>query len=193
MPSTTNTLESMHGYINAKCPRKNSFFSAISKLISELDSKYFKINERIQHNYRFSVNSTISRLHNAEPNEIEKMIAFYDTMPESCLCGQNVLTSSNYKIDIPCMHRISIGATFPEFQKIDLSLVNQYAEMKIDYVFTQNLYLPLKVYNEKEYIIQTIKHFSKFKKLDEIVSFVESYEKESDPFYIDSYSIQTIQ
>lgn len=194
MPSTTNTLESMHGHLNSNTPRRNNFFSAIARSISELDSKYEKITQRIQHNYRFTMNRTLQHLQNTDPKEITKMVAFYDTKTETCLCGQNSLQSSNFKIDIPCIHRLSIGAQFTAFPQIVLILTNQYNETKIEYDISQNLYLPTQIYNEKLYIVQTIKHFSRYKDKNEIKNFVELYnENDRDGIYLNSQPIHSIQ
>ena len=47
MPSTTNTLESMHGHFNKRTPRKNTFFSGILRIHKELNIKYNQISDRI--------------------------------------------------------------------------------------------------------------------------------------------------
>ena len=43
---------------------------------------------------------------------MNNMIVFYDSKVEECNCGNNKLLSSIYKTDIPCIHRLKLGATF---------------------------------------------------------------------------------
>lgn len=193
MPSTTNTLESMHGHINKQCPRRNSFFSAYFRLISELCSKYDKIKERVQHNYRYTKNKTIEMKQKTSHEEMMQMITYYDTDQESCSCGQNKLQTANFKIDIPCMHRLELGAEFSDILPIDLILTGKYDGIAIKHDFNQNLQLPQPIYDEKRFIIQTIRHFSRYKKIDEIISFVETFNtEETDIFYIGNESVSSI-
>ena len=194
MPSTTNTLEAMHGHINENCPRRNSFFSAIQRLICELDSKYQKINLRVKHNYNYTKNATIKKMQNTNQAEMLKMITFYETTEGHCKCGENKLQSSNFKIDIPCMHRLAIGEQFQQLQSLFLNLQSQYNRIVVDHCFLQDLYLPQIVNNEKQYIIQTIKHFSRYKKDTEIQNFVESYNyNDTDGFFINNQPVASLQ
>ena len=82
-------------------------------------------------------------------------IAFYDTSIDNCNCGQNKLEASNYKIDIPCMHRIAIGAIFHNFPIINLNFSPKYPNLQIEHEFTLDLSLPHQHYDQKMYIIKT--------------------------------------
>lgn len=45
MPSTTNSLEAMHGHLNSRTPRRNNFFPALLRVQNELSLKYRVINK----------------------------------------------------------------------------------------------------------------------------------------------------
>ena len=47
MPSTTNSLESMHGHLNKRSPRNNSFYSSIYRIQSQLSLKYINFDKRL--------------------------------------------------------------------------------------------------------------------------------------------------
>ena len=194
MPSTTNTLEAMHGHLNKRSPRRNTFFSALYRIISELNNKYDQINERIQHNYRYTKNSTLNSQTKISNEEMMNQMTFYETSIDRCNCGQNKLEASNYKIDIPCMHRLAYGAVFQDFPIINLDFSPKYPNLKIDHEFTLNLSLPHHHYDEKNYIINTIKHFSKYKNEIEIRNFVDSHDfADRNEFYINNKSVSSIQ
>lgn len=61
MPSTTNTLEAMHGHINENCPARNCFFQANQRVICELDSKYRNIDLGVKHNYIYKKNTAMKK------------------------------------------------------------------------------------------------------------------------------------
>ena len=194
MPSTTNTLEAMHGHINESCPRRNTFFSSMYRLISEMETKYQNISQRIKHNYNYTKNSTMKMLQNTDLTEMQKMISFYQTENGHCTCGQNKLQSSNYKIDIPCVHRLAIGDQFPILLPLFLNLQIQHTHLSIDYAISQNLYFPQRTHNEKQFVIETIKHFNRYKKIEDIQNFIDSHNyNDTDGFYINNQPAASIK
>ena len=46
MPSTTNSLESMHAHLNKRTPRKNTFFQSLLRVHNQLDYFFFKIESK---------------------------------------------------------------------------------------------------------------------------------------------------
>ena len=58
MPFTTSTLESMHGHLNKRTPRKNIFNSANLRVHNELCKKFTEISNRIKYNYNYLKNRT---------------------------------------------------------------------------------------------------------------------------------------
>lgn len=194
MPSTTNTLEAMHGHLNKRSPRRNTFFNSLFRIIEELNSKYYKINERIQHNYYHTKQKTIQTLQAIDPLSISDQIAYYGSTEEECDCGQNKLESANYKFDIPCIHRIASGAVFDDFPEIILTLNAQYDYLEFEYFLSQNLNLPPQAQDEDQYIINTIIHFSRYKNERDIRAFVDLHkDNERDMFFINNQPVSQIQ
>lgn len=193
MPSTTKSLEAMHGHLNKRSPRRNMFFSALYRIILELNNKYDQINERIQHNYRYTKNSTLNSQTKISNEEMMNQMTFYETSIYLCNCGQNKLEASNYKIDIPCMHRLAYGAVFQNFPIININFIPKYPNLKIYYEFTLDLNLPHQHYDVKNYIINTIKNFSKYKNEVEIRNFADSHDfADRNEFYINNKSVSSI-
>ena len=54
MPSTTNSLESLHGHINADVPRRQNFFHSLKKLIKWLNSKIVNFSKLLKKNFKYS-------------------------------------------------------------------------------------------------------------------------------------------
>ena len=52
MPNCTNQLESSHGHLNAKMPRKNLFWSSMSRIIDQILKKVHRFSENYYHNFR---------------------------------------------------------------------------------------------------------------------------------------------
>lgn len=113
MPSTTNTLEAIHGQINHQVPRNNCFYPSILRVHNEMNEKYKNLIHQIKHNYNSLKSRTIKEMKKITNDQMEKMIFFYETSIQSCQCSQNKIESQNYQVDIPCMHRIHLGAEFP--------------------------------------------------------------------------------
>lgn len=57
MPSTTNSLEAMHGHMNYPTPYRNTFLKHFYAY-NELTSKYTHIKERIKYNYSGIIQKT---------------------------------------------------------------------------------------------------------------------------------------
>lgn len=195
MPSTTNSLEAVHGHMNKQVPRRNSFFHALFRVYKELNSKFSKINDRIKHNFSYSKRLTINKFKNTKVDDMKSMVLFFETSLDNCLCGQNKLESANYKIDIPCYHRISLGAQYPQCPRVVFELNDQFNELIIEHEEKENLVG--KISSEKDeynYIVRTIKYFSGFKELSEIQKFVDSHSnREKSQFYIQSQRVDIIQ
>lgn len=54
MPSTTNSLESLHGHINADVPRRQNFFHSLKKLIKWLNSKIVNFSKLLKKKFKYS-------------------------------------------------------------------------------------------------------------------------------------------
>lgn len=194
MPSTTNTLESMHGHLNKRTPRKNTFYSAILRVHNELSKKFIEISNRIKHNYNYLKNATKAKRSMYSDDELQKMCHYYHTTLDECLCSDNKLESSNYEIDLPCFHRLFKGKKFPDLPETNFNF-DDFNQLNYECAFIPGeiIHHP-KGYDEKKYCIRTIKHFSKYDDEDDIKNFVEEHMNEQlSGFYIRNQKVSVIQ
>ena len=159
MPSTTNSLEATHGHLNRKTPRNNGFWSSIYRLAYCLRIDEEFINDKILHSYNHLKRKTTNKQTNMTFDTLRRQILFYQTTIDNCQCGDNKIESSLHGIDIPCVHRIKLGAKFPECPRVKLVLNEKFDKLIIDYnpVIPDDL---LNTYDEehlnKEYAIKII-------------------------------------
>ena len=64
MPSTTNALESTHGHMNQKTPRRNNFFTSLHRIVECIMKKSQNIQECIQNNYAYAKHAPFARICN---------------------------------------------------------------------------------------------------------------------------------
>ena len=164
MPSTTNTLEAVHGHLNSRVPRRNYFYSALLRVYDDLNSKYEMIDQRIQHNYAYIKRITKHKLENIDEEELKNQILFYETDIGSCKCGNNKLESANFMVDIPCFHRLHLGAEFNDCPKMNYELNNHVEKLEISHKIKKKDPKQKDKCHEIEYVIRTIKHFSGYKR-----------------------------
>ena len=195
MPSISNSLEATHGHLNHALPRNHDFWRSVFHLYEELSMKYAMTNDRIQHNY----NSRIRKMNSRIDIEMHRHITFYHTTIHHCDCSENKLESANYNIDIPCSHRLFLGAEFPNLPELIIQQNLQYDQLEIEIdieqtveLFQSNDYFSL----EKEFIFRTIKRFCKSKKDDEIRNYINSEYKDfeqRESYYINNQEVSIIQ
>ena len=113
MPSTTNALESTHGHINKSTPRRNNFYGALYRIVKHVMDKSQRIEECIKINYARAKRVTMKALKQKSESRMRDEIRFYHSSIDKCECGENYLISSILEIDVPCSHRIFLGAIFP--------------------------------------------------------------------------------
>lgn len=176
MPTTTNSLESTHGHMNQRTPRRNNFFAALFRIHNELQSKYENLQSRIIHNYNYLKNLTIKKMNMHKPEEIRSMCVHYQTSIDSCLCSENKIESSNYKLDLPCFHRMFLGSNFDILPELSFEFSKEFNSLYID----QPILLPEETANENEdsgfsYAVRSIKLFSKHKKDNDIIKLVQEH------------------
>ena len=176
MPSTTNSLESSHGHLNSKIPRRNDFWTSLNRLTSSLTKSDFHFKDRVKqvyNNTRRSVNKKVARLSN---ERMQYECSCYKTTVDKCLCGETIFESTLLKINIPCSHRVSKGATFPELPDFNLIMNPSINEFKL----TTNI-IPrerrAQSYDEikilKENAVKTIKKYSHSKDKASITQYVD--------------------
>lgn len=72
MPSTTNSLESSHGHINAMVPRRNNFFNAIYKLIKGSNYKLFNFPKLLTKNFNYIQTKAKKKLLSKSSNDLQR-------------------------------------------------------------------------------------------------------------------------
>ena len=122
MPSTTNALESTHGHLNAKLPRRNEFCPSLYRLVTSITSKDLNFSQRCRANYNRIKRLTFRRVNEVNHGTLEEECTFFKTTVNTCECAETVLESSMLRLDLPCSHRIFKGATYPDFPDISLSM-----------------------------------------------------------------------
>ena len=195
MTTTTNSLESTHGHLNHRTPRRNGFYSSILRICIELNTKFSNLNEVISHNYNRLKNITQNKLIFTTKRRMSDMIEHYGTTKTNCFCSENKVESSCYGIDIPCSHRLEKGGEFPEKPKIHLELEDQFNELKLDFSFIKNSNNKNNsIKDEMNYATRVIKLFSHYKNLKEINEFVTNHKKEGyDDYFILNKPVSLIQ
>ncbi len=176
LPPTTNSLESTHGQLNKKTPRKKNFWQSLYDIIINLNEKNQTINEHNKHNFCYEKRKTIEKLKNYN-ERMNQEIIFYSTTADYCNCSQNKVLSSLYNIDFPCIHRLHLGVNFPECPNIIIQLIKSIDELKIEEEYLNDdikqINLSIKS-QDKKHSIDIIRKFGKFrdtKKIEEYVYF----------------------
>ena len=121
-------------------------------------------------------------------------MAHYQTTKEQCQCNENKIFSAIFKQDIPCCHRVLLGANFPSTPKIQPKIHQQWDKLEVKYNFIQNENEVIQEDpNDKQYIVDQIKRFSKYKKVDDIKNYVDRNFSINDNKFIDQKPVSTIQ
>ena len=162
MPSTTNTIESTHGHLNEITPRRNCFFTSIYRLIMSIMSQIHNFNMKMHHNYR----QVICDVKKTKAKELhfEEKCHFYTTKLHSCNCGETVLYTNMFKVDVPCSHRLYLGALFPDIKDIIFNLQNQFNELILDVREDVKATKKIEYDTFKTIAVKNIKKFSHVKK-----------------------------
>jgi hypothetical protein len=125
MPTTTNSLESTHGHLNAGTPRRNSFWSSLHRIISAILSKSANHWSCVEHNFADEVRGSFTRFSKTDPVVMQQEVNWYQTTTTSCRCGETIHLSRMYGVHMPCSHQYSLGAKKPSVPSA-LCLVFEY-------------------------------------------------------------------
>ena len=115
---------------------------------------------------------------------VEKEIEFYGSSSIECECGETQLLSNMLHVDLPCSHRMLLGAAFPSMpEENKLVLINSIDGLKIEYCvkerISKNTSISLnKAINEKA--AKTVRKFSKFKKINVIAEGIPKIDVEDE-------------
>ena len=172
MPSTTNAIESIHGHLNEAIPRNNCFFSSLYRIILTINSQIHRFQEKHRHNYGRIIREIKKKALNNP--FIKNECDFYQTTLFECKCGETILYSKMYRIDIPCSHRIHLGCQFPILSDIELKYEKLFQELILDIQDDKKYVQKKETEYIKEIAAKNIKRYSHSKKED-IVNFVEEH------------------
>jgi hypothetical protein len=104
MPSTTNSLESSHGHLNAQIPRRNDFYTSLTRLMRFIITKTHNFKPAYRTNLNKAIKKVSDRCAPFYAPIIEKEILQYNSTKKSCSCGETKLINSMMRVDIPCPH-----------------------------------------------------------------------------------------
>lgn len=107
MPTTSNTIESLNGRLNEDTPRHNTFWGSLHRLAEMFTRKIGRFEECCRHNMRYEIGKARRRFRNVTGQRMTREMAFFETQATTCLCGETVLGSMMYRLDIVCSHRIA--------------------------------------------------------------------------------------
>lgn len=193
MPSTTNSLESTHGHLNEKTPRRSSFFMGLYRIIKSLSIKIQSCDEMFKHNFYYCKKRTIDKSQLPE-NSMKNMIKFYNTNIDSCDCGENKLVSAMIDIKLPCSHQIYIGNQFPSIPDFNPHFDCQWSNLVIDYnILDDDNSKIIKEPYEKKYAKSKIRFYTQYTKKD-IDDYVdENYNETDDSMFIKNHGVSLIE
>lgn len=89
MPSTTNSLESMHGQLNHNVPRHNNFWNAIYKLANHFMMKTHTTQDHIKHNYLFEKRQTIAHSLRISLRIEDEIVKYKTSQDHAIVAGTN--------------------------------------------------------------------------------------------------------
>jgi hypothetical protein len=111
MPSTTNSLESIHGHLNEATPRRNDFWASLKRLADHIDNGIKRWPEAVRHNFNHACRVSIDRISKIGEVESQDQIRTFRSTSLDCPCGETVYLSGMYNCPLPCCHMIHSRAT----------------------------------------------------------------------------------
>ena len=133
MPSTTNSLESSHGHLNGKIPRRNDFWSGMTRLVEFIIIKENNFKKALRCNFSRAIR-VLEKTTKLNMNSMEEQKGAYNTSLTTCDCGETLLISKLFRTKIPCSHIYSMTATLPTFpDNLDLKLTKSIYRLHIEY------------------------------------------------------------
>ena len=100
-------------------------------------------------------------------------------------------------ISVPCSHRYALGAEFQDSPKLEIELLKQWNELKIDFNIIpseQNIDTYDENKGAKTYAVNIIRRYSGYKKKEEIEEYVNAnYEGDEETCFINGTEVSLIQ
>ena len=140
--------------------------------------KYRQIDSFVQNdkaNYFRIRNKTINRSKTLSEERIREEISFYHSTKDECECGENKLLSAIYENDLPCSHRIFLGATFPFFNPTKLEMRSKWVLLEVETTVLENEsdIDASEEFFEKQYALRQIRRYSHYKNNEQIQAYLD--------------------
>jgi hypothetical protein len=120
IPLTTNSIESVHGHLNYQRARHSTFWHEVQNVINLIFSRFQNFEEALKTNYNNRIRKLAKLLDNYSAQTLEAEKVNYNTTPEHCNCGQTLLFEKMFGIEIPCIHRITMGKQYTSDENLPL-------------------------------------------------------------------------
>ena len=187
MPTTTNALESSHGHLNARIPRRNDFYSSLSRLITFIIDKTHNFNKAYSTNFHRAKRKITDASSPFFNPQLEKESLQYESTRETCKCGETTILNNMMRTNLPCSHMLHKGAKFPEEPEIELFLENCFHDFVIKYEEKQressNKINDLNA-SIKNKAAATIRKFTKCKNLKIITPTVKQFNIDEETMFV---------
>jgi hypothetical protein len=109
MLTTTNSLESTHGHLNERTPRRSAFWGSLHRIAQMMLMRSAELDSAIRHNFNEKVRSSFKRSIEMDPETMVRERNFYHTTRISCACGETLHLSRIYRIPVPSSHQNALG------------------------------------------------------------------------------------
>jgi hypothetical protein len=108
MPTTSNTIESLNGRLNAKTPRFNCFWGSLHRFRKTIVNKTERFWRSLSHNKEYERGKATRRAKNLPADRMARELAFFHTTQDACLCGETAFARTLYRTDVLCSHRLAV-------------------------------------------------------------------------------------
>lgn len=180
MPSCTNQIESMHGHLNGRTPRRNEFYRSLKRIIDSILKKNHTFKDRFHKNYSRHKRKILNIVKHTPKEVMESQISYYDTNIEdkTCTCGESALISEMLQTKIPCSHLSFLKMGFPEVQPPKIIFENKFeGELFYEYKIheSKKKEIDSSYYTKiRKSVVNSIKRFSHCNEKTEIVTYVNN-------------------
>jgi hypothetical protein len=120
LPSTTNSLESMNGHLNASVTRNNGFWPSLLRLTEHIEHGIQHFALSVKHNFNRATHKTWALAQSLDITEMNNQIAYFHSTKETWECVETLHVSTLYGIHIPCCHQMHLGAIRPKMARPEL-------------------------------------------------------------------------
>jgi hypothetical protein len=110
LPSTTNSIESMHVYMIQMIPRRHPFWRFMWRIVPAMINSTKTFRKRYRHSFISAVRMLHKRAIRVLQVVMKSQCEFYRITEDVCLCGESVLLSAVFDFRLPCRHQYSLNS-----------------------------------------------------------------------------------